>query len=362
MGFWSSLPNWFFLLLVLPLLFIVGQVEASPSWSTYHGQTIQEVLVSDTGVTFGLTEKGAVFLLARDSSFIASWSREEAHSLGALSLSKDGEYAALCYEDGYTALFTHDGQEGRYLWAYTISNANPSTLALHSSGTHLGIATTLSYEEGGREYQERSTIYLFSQEGRDIWRRVVDSSVTSMSIHEEQMVVVGGSRYQTPLGERGRDAIYLYDERGDLIWDKKLDARVKKVEFTTNGLLVLVEGHHFYHYSLEGELLWDRVEEVHVAHFSSSGYVAGFYQNKVFLFTPEGERAWVHGIDGVDAIALSDTGHVAVKTHQDITLWNEEGVEVLYYSPREEIYSLGISQNGGFLVLGLNKVSMFVLP
>lgn len=362
MGFQSSFWSWLFLFVLVALLFSVGAAEASPAWSTYHGQDIYEIVVSDTGVTLGYTGRGAVFLLARDSTFIASWSREEDHRLESLILSKDGKYAAVCYEDGYTALFTHDGQKGEYLWAYNINQAKPSSLSMDSTGFRLGISNTPVYEEDGERYEHRSTVYLFSRDGTDIWRRVVDSSITTMAIDDEGSVVVGGSTYRTPLGERGRDAIYYYDKRGDLIWDRPIDGGVQKVSFTLNGILVLGEGSHFYFYNFNGDRIWDVIEEVDVAHFSSLGYVAGFYQNKIFLLNPDGERAWVHGIDEIRSIALSDEGLVAVVTDKDLTLWNEEGVEVFYYNPRREIYSLSLSSEGRFLVLGMDRVSQFVLP
>lgn len=358
----SSFKSQLFLILLLILHCSIGQVEASPSWSTYHGQDIMKVDVSDTGITLGYTGRGAVFLLARDSSFIASWSREEHQNLGSFILSKEGDYAAVCYEDGYTALFTHDGQKGQYLWAYNINGAYPPSLAMDGAGHRLAIANIPSYEEEGERYEQRSTLYLFSRDGADIWRRVVDSSIATIAIHDDGSVVIGGRQFQTPLGARGRDAVYYYDEQGDLIWDRPIPGGAKKVSFTYNGILVLGAGSHFYYYSLEGDLMWDWIEEVQVAHFSPSGYVAGFFQNKIFLINPDGERAWVHGIDQVQSIALSDDGLVAVMTDRDLTLWNKEGVEVFYYNPREEIYSLSLSNNGRYLVLGMSRVSQFVLP
>lgn len=348
-------------LLLVVVFMYTSLAHSSPSWSTYHGQEIKRLQVSDTGITLGLTGQGAVFLLARDSRFIASWSRDVAYTLEALSLSRDGKYAAICYDDGYTALFTQDGQEGRSLWAYSISQVRPSSLALHPSGSYLGIATSPSFQEGEGTFYRASTLYLFDGEGKDLWRRTLDSQIVSLDINEERWMVVGGNSYETPLGVRGRQAIYLYDARGDLVWDLELDEGVEKVGFTSEGILVLTSEDRFSHYDLSGNKDWEIVEQVHIATFSREGYTAGFYENKVFLLTPAGERAWVFGFDGLVDISLSGTGSVAILTDRDVTVWNAEGVETFYYSPGEQIYSLSLSDNGRYLLLGMNKVSQFIL-
>lgn len=363
MIFWSS--SWIRPLILWVLVLFTFTVQAgagSPSWSTYHGQQIKKLQVSDTGITLGLTGGGAVFLLARDSRFIASWSRDAQHTLKNFSLSQEGDYAAICYDDGYTALFTHDGQEGRSLWAYNISQAQPSTLVLEASGSYLGIASTPMYQEEERSFSRPSTLYLFSQEGRDIWRRTLDSHIVSIDVNQKGWTVVGGNTYETPQGIRGRQALYLYDGEGNLIWDRMLEEAVERVGFNSRGILVLTSDNRFSLYDLEGELSWELVEEVEEAQFSPKGYAAGFYQNKVFLITPDGERAWVFGIDGLKTISLSDIGMVAVLTDRDVTLWNEEGREVFYYQPEEEIYSLALCSQGRYLILGLNRVSQFLLP
>ncbi len=351
-----------YFLLSFVFFFVVsaaGVGVAGPSWSTYHGQLIEDVDVSETGISLGLNAEGALFIHDRESSFIASWKREEMKP-ESLLMSRQGDRVLAAYQDGYLALFAHDNQEGEQLWAYRIDQIEVNSTALSSDGDR-SFAASAPVEQ---EQKRPSRMWVFNSQGETVWNKNLESVVVNADINQDYWTAVVGVKYGTTDQPRGKNAIYFFDSGGDLVWDNNLSSSPVAVDFLEhNGrecVLLTAEDDRLVLFDPQGPILWQKnisdLKEVEV----KGGYIAALTSSHLYLIDDHGTELWEREVSDINSLSVSASGLVAYTQPARALAINSQGKEILEHSLEEEGV-VALSREGSYLLLGSDRVSFFSL-
>lgn len=194
-----------------------------------------------------------------------------------------------------SALYYLDAKKGEQLWQQVLKPEKPFqkvslqyTPSISPDGKKVGILTG------------QGQAYLFTAEGRELWRRTISSVKDIQGIplyafgsksdfQQQKLILLSSSTYnasqstpsnyqQFPLEHPNSNSIFAYNDEGNLLWKWKAQGYIKEINFSSDGSYLCVPvTKNFRQQSLQGAGVYllnvaqEKVELVKEFHAQSGG-------------------------------------------------------------------------------------------
>jgi predicted nucleic acid-binding protein len=251
------------------------------------------------------------------------------------------------------------------IWRYETTFWSAKSTSISSNGSYIAVGT-------------KNCVYLFSKDGKLLWRHGV---LDSMFSADELVYSVSMSSDGSYIAVGTSHGVYLFTNDGKLLrkllW-KYINTPVapgKSVSMSSDGSYIAVgTSHGVYLFASDGEQLWSYTTDMSVNSISISSdgsYIAVGTKNCVYLFSKDGKLLWNYSTDvtsfafsnyiPVFSVSISSDGsYIAAGISHDVYLFSKDEKLLWRKYITGHVNSVSISSDGSYIVIGAdNGVDLF---
>lgn len=295
------------------------------------------------------------------------WEYKADYEIKKVSISSDGEYIAAIgdnWEGSRNDILHLLTKDRKLLWKKDSRELLASSGWIHD----VSVSQNASFIVVGSDYGS----YLLQRDGSNLWKVGNYSYLKGMnfvSISDDGEYVVIGTY---PIGEGW---IYLFDNNGQEIWNYRTLGSVTSVAISDKGEYAIAgdtKG-YVYLFDRQGNLLWDKkmgeqyIKSIHVS-ISPDGQFIGVgceSQDRVGLSNKKGE--WMlepmgvkHLVEGVSITSTGDFLFIPAG-ESGLQIYNAEGTFIESFESRERVLDVANTPDGSYLVVGSDDMRVYLL-